>query len=843
MDGKDSMRIAKVGLLAVVALAATGCGGDKDKGPAGDAGAQGAAGTPGTPGAAGAPGTPGAPGAGALTPAGDIVYDVLSANVAEGKAPTVTFRVLDHLGQPFDLKAEMPAQLRPTFLLGRLGANGKFTSYLTRTTTGQSFGTPPQAPALTSAVQAASEAVCASATNCSAGNARMVATGAPGVYTYTFASPVTGVAASETHRVAVYGTRTFQGQSFPGANTFDFRPDGGAVAVREVVTDAACNKCHTVVNAHGGSRRGVKLCLVCHSPQTKDPETGNSVDMALMIHKIHKGKLLANGYTIVGNGQSIHAFGDHVQMGPSHSTYFELTQPAVGPATPPIEDRGLIRECALCHQGATADRHQTAISRDTCTHCHDTINFDTGAGHLIGGIPFPVADDAVCQFCHGQALGFLPVAKVHSINYEPSRNLEFSATHTFALKIDKVNNAISGGATAPDIEFTVTLDGAPYDVFSQVVPTATVTGRSLGALGFQITGPIDDYKENLPTNSSVLSGLGTGVANPARVTVIDAATGKYRFTFAAPIAAGKTGVYVAAFEAYFREQKLGPAGEIISKPYAADPVFRGATKNLVYVNIATGAAQAATVARRNIVANAKCGNCHEDIGFHSNRSRQGVDYCATCHNTQLSNAGRARFQLADTAVPSGALAAALPGVTARVFVAESVATEVFIHKIHRGVENTKPYRLGANRTATDPTPGPEGLSDFSQFESPSPMGNCQTCHDGETFGLPEFANQLAVRQAVLPCPQQDANGWCQDTNAAGAVIRPVAIATLVTPPMKGVCTSCHDTDAAKAHADLNTLSPNSDSAIETCAACHGRGRDFDALKMHPPVLVPSIDLP
>jgi len=885
-----SLKHRTVTLVAVVAVAAAGCSGSD--------GAPGAAGEPGAPGTPGASGEPGAPGAGAVTPTGDVIYEIQSVSLVSGQAPAVTFRALDHNGQPFDLKSEMPTSLRPTFLLAKRQADGKYNSYLTRTVTGKPVAGVPNSPVVASATVAGSEGVCASATDCTAGKARLTGDATTGIWTYTFANPVTIAAGDEalTHRVGLYGTRSFEGGSFPGATTFDFKPNGAAPESREVVSDAACNKCHTVVNAHGGSRRGVKLCLTCHSPQTLDPETGNSVDMALMIHKIHKGKLLANGYTVVGFNDTIFDFGAHVSMGPSHSTYFELSPSS---ATPPIEDRGIVRECALCHQGAEASLHQTSISRATCTACHDNVNFATGAGHVINNAQFPQPDDTACGACHGPQTGstpiLAPVAKVHSVNYEPSRDLEFSASHSFTVKVDAVRIVNgTGNPIPPQFDITVTLDNQPYDVFTKTDPAAGVTGRALGALGFQVAGPIDDYREALPPPLTtqpagkpaftVLTALAAdpadntksiGVANvtpsagtpgttpgvtpstteiPPRagVTPFTGQPGKYTVTFPTTLPAGRTGTYVASFEAYFKESKLGPAGETISKPYAADPVFRGTGKNVVYLNIATGAAST-TAARRTITSNAKCGNCHEDLGFHSNRSRQGVDYCATCHNPTLSNAQRARFKVntstdtanPKTAIPTGTLAAALAaqdptngvGPTTPVFVAESVATKVFIHKIHRGVENTSPYKLGAQRTATNATPGGEGLADFSKFESPSPMGNCQTCHDGNTFGLPEFANQLPVIQAVLDCGTPDADGWCTGRTQNAVV------GNLITPPLKAVCTACHDTEAARAHADLNTILPNTVNAIETCGACHGAGKDFDAIKMHPPVLVPTIDLP
>ena len=121
-------------------------------------------------------------------------------------------------------------------------------------------------------------------------------------------------------------------------NGFPANTPINAAHIHEGASTCACpvriNTNVAALNAHGGSRRDIKLCVLCHQPQTTDPDTGNTVDMKVMAHKIHNGDhlpsvLAGKPYQIIGNAQSLHDFS---------TVAF------------PQE----IRNCATCHEGSVA---------------------------------------------------------------------------------------------------------------------------------------------------------------------------------------------------------------------------------------------------------------------------------------------------------------------------------------------------------------------------------------------------------------------------------------------------------------------------------------------------------
>ena len=142
-----------------------------------------------------------------------------------------------------------------------------------------------------------------------------------GSYTYTFALDVTNVVdpvpvsyqPGLTHRVSLE-VRGFAPLHNP---VFDFRPSDDATSglfTREIAKTGTCNVCHENLSLHGGARFEVQDCVTCHNPGSADANSGNTVDMTVMTHKIHRGMFLPSviggtDYCIYGRNDDPHCYG------------------------------------------------------------------------------------------------------------------------------------------------------------------------------------------------------------------------------------------------------------------------------------------------------------------------------------------------------------------------------------------------------------------------------------------------------------------------------------------------------------------------------------------------------
>jgi OmcA/MtrC family decaheme c-type cytochrome len=411
-----------------------------------------------------------------------------------------------------------------------------------------------------------------------------------GVYDYTFGTPVTVTDGTKTHTVGVWATRDFDGQHFVANAVQDFLPSGGTVTVRrDVVETTGCNSCHNPLSAHGGDRREVRLCVLCHSPQTTD-DHGTTLDFKVMVHKIHRGGDLAsvaNGtpYQLVGDGQKVY---DYSNVG--------FPQP--------------LQRCVACHTGkGQPDVWKTdPPSEQMCGTCHD--------GTWFGALPAPAGTTAhkggpqtgQCSVCHPADNGLAGISLVHLTD------IANPASPQLTLAITSVQGTAPG--QTPVVTFTVQQNGAPLDIRANPLPSLAVT----------VAGPTVDYAGYW---QETIQG-GKGAAGTLAPT---ATAGTFTYTFAAPMPASATGTYAFGLEGYV----TGPTGGELG---ALNPVFFAAVTD------------AAPVPRRKVVDIVQCNGCHYALGAHGG-IRTEAQYCAFCHNPNKANDGRvARFEVPATTAPS-----------------------------------------------------------------------------------------------------------------------------------------------------------------------------------------------
>ncbi|MCL4489278.1 MAG: OmcA/MtrC family decaheme c-type cytochrome [Chloroflexi bacterium] len=405
-----------------------------------------------------------------------ILFKITQAAIASDGTISATFKITDPEGLPLDLNGiSTPGPVTVSMTAAYIpndGVSEQYTNYVTVTVTDPASGR--------TATQATVD---------QGGIFRQIG---DGIYTYTFITKAAQFDPTATHSIggqAVRNLSEFDLGTQASDDVFTFVPNGNPVTtIRDVVSTAACNQCHDPLAVHGGTRKDIQYCVLCHTPQASDPITGNSLNMSVMVHKIHFGPNLptvkAGGkYQLAGDGGALNDF--------SGTTF--------------ARD---IRECTNCHQQASQSTNfKTCPDRAACGSCHDDVDFASGKNH----VNLPQDSDDNCSQCHAADAASEFDASVPGAHTIPARSKQLPGVN---FEILKVENAVAGGN--PTVTFTIKDDAGNPVAPSSMEHVALVLG-----------GPATDYARAVVEDVSKVPGPSDSYAYTFSYQIPKDATGTW----------------------------------------------------------------------------------------------------------------------------------------------------------------------------------------------------------------------------------------------------------------------------------------------------------------------------
>jgi OmcA/MtrC family decaheme c-type cytochrome len=286
-----------------------------------------------------------------------------------------------------------------------------------------------------------------------------------GTYSYTFSlnfRTVTNPMAvtydpALTHRVAMQVSGNVSNA------VYDFVPGNpnATPATRSIVANASCSECHERLGLHGGDRVSVDYCVTCHNPGTADANSGNTVDFAVMVHKIHA----AADYTIWGFNNTKH-------------DYSEVLYP---------QD---LENCLKCHNG-----------NDPATP--DGDNWKN------------VPSDAACSSCHpapNNVLNFTPdqIEAAHVTANSTPNNPDLPPGVPNMVYV--LNSATVDGNNQAVIRFQILRDGVPLDLLNLPADLTAARNRPSFILAYA-------QEQNGITEPAEYNNLGLSAGQPQSVSL------------------------------------------------------------------------------------------------------------------------------------------------------------------------------------------------------------------------------------------------------------------------------------------------------------------------------------
>ncbi|BDG06978.1 OmcA/MtrC family decaheme c-type cytochrome [Anaeromyxobacter paludicola] len=348
----------------------------------------------------------------AIGVANPFTVSIVSASGTPGAPATVTFKILDKSGNPIPPDPTLGLQYNASsFPNGLTGLNVVMNG---PTSPDYSFNGTNAATPVTSPFRS-TEAL---STWTGKYNA------ATGAYTYTFpGTQVIPANATGTWAIAIEGRRgrTVTHPTSHGVENFTegfvnpvayFSVDGSTVTPRRTVAPIQqCNACHFRFAFHGGQRRNVEECVMCHAPDASDKPAHSTtavdnlpyrtIDLKPMLHKIHTGENLdlSQPYFVSGTYFGDKAFPgtrancaichqantftlDAMPSNASPTLYQQIAAPAAGVSGGDASALGIVgpmgSACLGCHDHSDSVAHVQAMTNgwntaspvESCTVCH-----------------------------------------------------------------------------------------------------------------------------------------------------------------------------------------------------------------------------------------------------------------------------------------------------------------------------------------------------------------------------------------------------------------------------------------------------------------------------------------
>lgn len=523
---------------------------------------------------------------------------------------------------------------------------------------------------------------------------------ADGTYQYTFATDISNLPedilaqaeteeldlsyeADRTHRVAI------QFDGAPGkANPFyDWVPATGATSgifAMDIAATANCNNCHDPLAIHGGGRREIQYCVTCHNTGSTDANSGNTVDMKVMIHKIHMG----------ANLPSVQAGGEYAIWGfrDSKHDYSNLHYP---------QD---IRNCVNCHAGTGtgSDREDLVLTAqgdnwseyayaDACGSCHDG-----SYGHIDR------YEDNQCSSCHSANGPAGTIAESH-------RMLVAEASETFKAEVVAVDNTMPGEQPVVTFKISNPQTGEDWDIKND--PAFNDPGARL-AVG--IAWDTDDYNNigNQGDNAS-------SVQTQDIASFVDNGDGSYSATMPVAVPDGSEAPGIAATGSGAATIEGHPVLDVDDEEEGAETIPLTNAHAFFSIDEPDGS----PVARRVRVELESCLACHGKLSLHGANRNDSIESCVTCHNPRNT----------DKRVREIAMDPPTDGKDE-----ESIDFATMVHGIHAA---------GMRESALEVV-GFRGFTTYRYTEEavhyPGDLSNCTACHTDSGYTLPLAEGVLGV---------------------------------------------------------------------------------------------------